>query len=183
MPRKHRRDESGLIHHACMHGINDELIFKSDEDRIGYIAMLVATVIRHGWLCLSYCLMGTHLHLLIETPHPNFAEGMRWLHGHYGRCFNKQHRRDGHLFRRRYHDEPILTEGHLLNAVGYIVVNPVEAGLCRDPREWPWGSHHAVAAGAPASWTAHARLIDRLEAVTGVRDTYDALVASRLRAY
>jgi hypothetical protein len=37
--------------------------------------------------------MGTHLHLLIETPHPNFAEGMRWLHGHYGRCFNKQHRR------------------------------------------------------------------------------------------
>ena len=166
-----------------MHGVNDELIFRDDEDRIGYVVILVATVSRYRWRCLSYCLMGTHVHLLIETPEPNFGEGMRWLHGHYGRLFNRQHKRKGHLFQDRYHDEPVVTEGHLLNVVPYIAANPVEAGVCRDPRDWPWGSHQAVAARKPAAWTAHEHLVDRLEAVTGSRNAYERLLEARLRAY
>src|SRR3954447_24123331 len=182
MPRKQRMEDAGLMHHACMNGVNDEDVFRSDEDRIGYLAMLIATVSRYGWLCLSYCLMGTHLHLLVETPEPNFGEGMRWLHGHYARCFNKQHDRRGHLFKGRYHDEPVLTEAHFLTVVPYIALNPVEAGICSAPCDWPWASHRAVARGAPAAWTAHAHLIDRLEATTGCRHAYEALVDARLRA-
>jgi REP element-mobilizing transposase RayT len=183
MPRKRRREESGLIHHACMRGVDGEVVFTEEEDRIGYLAMLAATVSRYGWLCLSYCLMGTHLHLLVETPEPNFGAGMQWLHGHYGRTFNAQHRRKGHLFQGRYHDEPVTTEAHLVLAVGYITVNPVDAGICRDPREWRWGSHYAVARGAPADWLAHDRLAARLEAISGCSDTYESIVAARLRPY
>jgi REP element-mobilizing transposase RayT len=181
MPRKKRRDESGLIHHACLHAVSDEDVFRTDEDRSGYLAMLAATVTRYGWHCLSFCLMGTHLHLLIETPEPNFSLGMQFLHGQYVTAFNNQHDREGHLFQRRFHDEPVLTDGHLINVAGYIAVNPVEAGLCIDPKDWPWGSHHRVAQGAPAPWMGHHRLVDRLEAITGSRTSYDAIVASRLR--
>ena len=172
-----------MVHHACLRGVNGERVFRDDEDRIGYLAMLVATVSAFGWHCLAFCLLGTHLHLLIETPEPNFAAGMQWLHGQYARCFNKQHKRTGHLFQGRYHDEPILTEGHLLNAVGYIAMNPVDAGICRNPHDWPWGSHRAVALGTPAAWGAHDHLVDRLEAITGSRDTYQSLVNARLLAY
>lgn len=181
MPRKKRRDESGLIHHACLHGVRDEFIFREDEDRIGYLLMLAATVVRYRWLCLSYCLMGTHLHLLIETPEPTFIEGMQWLHARYATAVNKQHGRDGHLFKARYHDELVLTDGHLINVAGYIAVNPVEAGLCADPCDWQWGSHRAVATGTPPNWMAHDRLVDRLEAITGSRTSYEAIVASRLK--
>jgi REP element-mobilizing transposase RayT len=181
MPRRKRREGSGLIHHACLHGVDDEFVFIDDEDRIGYVTMLAATVLRYGWLCLGYCLMGTHLHLLVETPEPNFGEGMRWLHGHYGRCFNLQHGRTGHLFKGRYHDEPVVTDGHLINVVGYIAVNPVEACLCNEPQEWEWGSHRAASAGAPRSWMAHGHLVDRLAAITGSRTAYEAVVASRLK--
>jgi putative transposase len=183
MPRRKRLEGHGLIHHACHRGVDGEFVFRTDEDRIGYLAMLAATVSRYGWLCLSYCLMGTHLHLLVETPEPNFGLGMQWLHGHYGGCFNRQYKRDGHLFQGRYHDEPILTEAHLVNAVGYIAVNPVEAGLCRDPREWRWGSHHDVVAGTQRRWMAHERLAARLEAISGSRSSYDSIVATRLRGY
>ena len=162
-----------------MRGVNDELIFIDDEDRCGYLAMLAATVSMYGWLCLSYCQMGTHIHLLIETPEPNFGEGMQWLHGQYARCFNKQHSRRGHLFQGRFYDEPVLTDGHLINAVGYIAVNPVEAGLCLDPAEWHWGSHRAVAIGEPRTWMAHGHLLERLAAITGSRNSYEAIVASR----
>jgi REP element-mobilizing transposase RayT len=181
MPRKQRRDESGLIHHACLHGVEDELVFRSDEDRVGYVAMLAATVARYGWLCLSYCLMGNHLHLLIETPQPNFAAGMQWLHGHYARCFNKQHKRDGHLFHRGFHDEPVVTDGHLINVAAYIPANPVEAGLCDTPGDWPWGSHSRVINGGAPSWLAHNHLAARLEAITGSPTAYEAILASRLR--
>lgn len=164
-----------------MHAVSDELLFRTDEDRRGYLVMLAATVTRYRWLCLSYCLMDNHLHLLVETPEPTFSEGMRWLHGHYGRCFNKQYERDGHLFQKRFHDELVLTDGHLINVAAYIPLNPVDAGLCVDPVEWPWGSHRRVTLGEPTPWLAHGRLEERLEAITGSPAAYGAIVASRLR--
>src|SRR3954465_14116608 len=183
MPRKRRLDLPGLVHHASVRGVDGELIFRDDEDRIGYRAMLAATVSRQGWLCLAYCGMGTHVHLLVETPEPNFSDGMRWLHGHYGRCFNKQHDRDGHLFQGRFHDEPVLTEAHLVTVVGYIAANPVEAGLCRAPEDWPWSSYRAVMGGTAPPWMGRAPLVGRVGAITGTREAYERIVAARLRPY
>lgn len=180
MPRKQRIELPGLIHHATLRGVDGELIFRSDEDRIGYLAMLAATVAHFRWLVLAYCLMGTHLHLLVETPEPNFGPGMRWLHGHYARCFNREHNRKGHLFQGRYHDEPIIVEAHLLTVVPYIAANPVEAGLCRAPRDWPWGSHRAAITGTAPDWLAHDRLVERLAAITGSTTTYESIVFQRL---
>jgi hypothetical protein len=108
---------------------------------------------------------------------------MQWLHSAYAAWFNRQHGRAGHLFLRRYHDAPVVTDEHLLMAVGYIAVNPVEAGLCTDPKDWLWGSHHGVARGSVRPWLAHEHLVDRLAAITGSRDTYAELVASRLGPY
>jgi hypothetical protein len=33
----------------------------------------------------------------------------------------------------------------MLHALRYIARNPVEAGLCRRPSEWPWGSYRGCA--------------------------------------
>jgi putative transposase len=183
MPRKLRLEQSGLIHHACVNAIDGEFFFRDEEDRIGFLLMLAATAERYGWLCLSYCLMGTHVHLLIETPEPNFGAGMQWLTSRYATGFNKHHGREGSFLKRRYYDEPVLTEAHLLMVVGYIAVNPVAAGLCADPRTWRWGSHHRVVRGTAPRWLAHDHLVDRLEEITGSRTAYDRLVAARLTAY
>lgn len=178
MPRKLRRESVNGIHHVTAHGVDEEWIFVGDEDRIGYVVMLAATVKRFRWLCLGYCLMDTHLHLLIETPEANLAPGMRWLHGHYGAGFNREHGRDGHLFKGRYHDEPVENDGHLLVVAAYIAANPVAAGLCRDPRDWEWGSHFSVARGEPKPWLAHEHLVGRLDEIGG-RDAYARAVATR----
>jgi REP element-mobilizing transposase RayT len=180
MPRKKRLDESGAIHHACMRGVDGEALFRSDEDRIGYLAMLAATVAEYGWLCLSYCLMGNHVHLLIETPEANFADGMQWLHGRYAACFNKHHSRRGPLYQGRYHDEPVLTDAHLVMATGYIAMNPVDAGFCNHPASWRWGSHHGVVRGIRRDWLAHEHLVRRLEAISGSRHAYEDVIATRL---
>ncbi|MFL5895236.1 MAG: transposase [Thermoleophilaceae bacterium] len=181
MPRKKRVELAGGIHHICARGVNKELIFRQDEDRVAYTAMLAATTREYGWLCMGYCLMPNHVHLLLETPEPNLGAGMQWLQGQYGRSFNKQYARSGHLFQDRFHQELITDEGHLLAAVGYIAVNPVAGGLCSDPAEWRWSSHWSVAAGQPAPWLAHEHLLDRLEAIAGSR-CYQRLVDARVKA-
>jgi hypothetical protein len=34
----------------------------------------------------------------------------------------------------------------------YVVLNPVAAGVCSHPREWPWRSYSATADGDPDSY-------------------------------
>ena len=33
-----------------------------------------------------------------------------------------------------------MDENHLMAAVRYIELNPVRAGLCKNPQDWPWSS-------------------------------------------
>ena len=99
---------------------------------------------RHGWKVHAYCLMSNHYHLLIETPEPNIAIGMQWLNSTYAHRFNEKYERIGHLFQRRYADGIILTDEHLHEVIRYIPLNPVRAGLCKRPEDWPWSSCRAT---------------------------------------
>jgi putative transposase len=66
---------------------------------------------------------------------------MQRLKGRYAAYFNHRHGSEGHLFFRRYHSEVIETEAHHLEVSRYIALNPVRAGVCRRPAEWPWSSY------------------------------------------
>ena len=104
---------------------------------------------RHGWKVHAYCLMSNHYHLLIETPEPNIAIGMQWLNSTYAHRFNEKYERIGHLFQRRYADGIILTDEHLHEVIRYIPLNPVRAGLCKRPEDWPWSSCRATLGYGP----------------------------------
>ncbi len=92
----------------------------------------------------AYCLMSNHYHLLIETPEPNIANGMQWLNSTYAHRFNEKYERIGHLFQRRYARRLIVDDEHLREVIRYIPLNPVRAGLCKRPEDWPWSSYRAT---------------------------------------
>jgi REP element-mobilizing transposase RayT len=50
----------------------------------------------------AYCLMDTHLHLLIETQKANLSEFMRRLLTAYTVWFHRKHHTHGHLFAGRF---------------------------------------------------------------------------------
>ena len=99
---------------------------------------------RHGWSCLAYCLLDTHLHLVVGTPRPNLGAGMKWLLGPYAQRFNERHERDGHLFRGRFYSKRIRTPAHLISAITHVVLNPVRAGIVERPEQWLWSSYSAT---------------------------------------
>jgi len=85
--------------------------------------------------------MGNHFHLAVDTPEANLSDGMRYLKGEYAQWFNMVNDREGALFERRFWAEMADTDAYLYEVCRYIVLNPVRAGICRAPEDWPWSSY------------------------------------------
>jgi hypothetical protein len=94
--------------------------------------------------------MDNHFHLVVETPKANLARGMRQLNGRYAQCFNRRHRRVGHLFQGRYKAFLVERGPHLLGVCRYTVLNPERTRSPRRYDTYPWSSYRATAALEPA---------------------------------
>lgn len=149
MARPPRLQIPDAIYHVTARGNERACVYRDDGDRHHFLELLADVGGRYRWRILTYCLMTNHYHLLVQTPVPNLAVGMRQLNGVYARGFNRRHGRVGHLFQGRYGARLVQADGHLLAAVRYIVRNPVRAGLCREPHEWRWSSHRAALGLSP----------------------------------
>src|SRR4051794_19876792 len=147
MPRLARAEYEAGIHHVYARGNRRQPIYADDSDRLRYLSMLGRTTANMNWSCLSYCLMGNHMHLLVETRTPNLGAGMHRLHGAYAQYFNRRYGYSGHLFGDRFDAVPVVSDPQLWTVAAYIARNPVDAGLCPRSADWPWGSHAGIVRG------------------------------------
>lgn len=145
MGRPPRLQPAGSVVHVSTRGVRRQPIFGDDLDRRMFIAFLAQSIHRCRWSCLAYCLMGNHFHLVLRLSGANLSGGMHRLNGVYARRFNERHGHVGHLFDARFASSVVETEAHLLEALRYVVLNPVRAGICADPGDWPWSSFRATA--------------------------------------
>jgi putative transposase len=132
------------MHHVAALAVNEEFAFREPADRRRLIAQLATIVDLYRWTCWSFCLMGTHFHLLLYTAEATLSRGMQHLCSAYAQWFNWKYDRRGHLFARRFGSVEVLDEAHLLNAHRYVALNPVRAGLCNRAEAWQWGSYRAL---------------------------------------
>jgi len=92
----------------------------------------------HRWECLAYCVLGTHYHLVLETRRESLSSGLHRLNWLYAMYFNARHGLFGHVFADRFSARVIESEEYLFDACAYVLLNPVKAGLCERPGDWPW---------------------------------------------
>lgn len=144
MARQLRIEFPGAVYHITSRGNAKQPIFLDDGDRKDFLDRLCSVVRRSNWLCHAYCLMNNHYHLLIETPEANLSRGMRQLNGEYTITFNRKHKRVGHLFQGRYKAILVDKDNYLLSLCRYIALNPIRAGLVKDPGEWKWSSYSST---------------------------------------
>jgi putative transposase len=146
MPRGPRIVAAGATYHLTARGNRRQPIFVDDDDRQLFLRILGDVAQRHRWRCGAYCLLSNHFHLLIETPvaAEDLACGMHRLNGRYAQWFNDRHEFVGHLFQGRFGSILIEREAHLLEVARYVFLNPVRAGVCELPDQWPWSSYRAT---------------------------------------
>ena len=89
---------------------------------------------------IAYCLMGNHFHLVIKVGAETISSIMHRLLTAYAKSFNQRHERSGHLFQARFSSKLIGDDAYLQTVFKYVHLNPVKAGLVKNPKDWPWSS-------------------------------------------
>ena len=162
MSRPLRIEFPDALYHVTVRGDRREDIFEDDQDRQQFLLVLGQVIVRFNWLCLAWCLMDNHYHLLIQTPDANLSKGMRQLNGVYTQFSNRRHQRAGHLFQGRFKAILVDSDAYLLELLRYVVLNPVRAGMVNNAADWVWSSYRqSVGLEPAASWLSVAALLSQ----------------------
>ena len=140
MPRTARKRSEAGIYHVMLRGINRQQIFINDEDAGYFLALLKEYQSAGCFVLYAYCLMGNHVHILLKAENDPLSVIMKRIGVRYVMHFNAKYDRIGHLFQDRYKSEPVDSDSYFLTVLRYIHNNPVKAGLCEKPEDYPLSS-------------------------------------------
>jgi putative transposase len=150
MARRPRLQFPGALYHVMSRGNRKSPIFDTHADRDRFMRLLAETALAYEARVYAACAMGTHYHLLLDTPRGNLSEMMRQLNATFSQEGNRLYQRTGHTFEARFHSIVVQRERYLRRVARYVVLNPVKAGLCGDPGDWRWTTYRATAGLEPA---------------------------------
>lgn len=139
--RRQRVDVEGGIHHVMNRGVNRQVVFFADEDRVEFGRVLGEVHERFGVETLAYCLMPNHYHLLLRCPAGGLSGAMQHLGSTYTRRTNDRMGRDGPLFRGRFHAIHVSDDVYLKWVVRYIHRNALGMSDVRRCDEYRWSSY------------------------------------------
>ncbi|MCD6487031.1 MAG: transposase [Syntrophobacterales bacterium] len=148
MPRIARVTLPGYPHHVTQRGNNREDVFFDDKDRGFY----KSTLKRYCESCkvdiLSYCLMSNHVHLLaVPLEESALACCVGRTNLLYTQYVNRKYHRSGRLWQNRFYSAIVDDDVYLWAVMRYIELNPVKAGIVKDPVAYPWSSCRATVEG------------------------------------
>ncbi|MEE4184889.1 MAG: transposase [Gammaproteobacteria bacterium] len=157
MPRKRRVCPPGLPVHVVQRGNNRQACFADEADLKAYAHWLRVAADKYSVAIHAWVFMTNHVHLLVT---PSSAHGisrcMQYLGRHYVRRFNDRYQRTGTLFEGRFRSGIVQSHRYLLICQRYIELNPVRAGMVRDPADYTWSSYRAHAFGKLVGlWSPH----------------------------
>jgi REP-associated tyrosine transposase len=147
MARRPRLFAPGLLYHVIVRGNQRRKTFLGNADYQAYLDRLGRYRVKYGHTIHAYCLMPNHVHLLVESAHAPLAKFMQGLQQSYSQYFNLRHRKAGHVFQGRYKAIVCEKDEYLLQLIRYIHLNPVRAGMVREPEQYAYSGHRAYLQG------------------------------------
>ena len=138
MPRTARKKSASGIYHVMLRGADRRILFSDDEDNERFLDTLRRAKEVSDFKLYAYCLMGNHVHLLIEESKEPLEMIFKRIGSSYVYYYNWKYELRGHLFQDRYRSESVETDAYFYDVLRYICQNPVKAGLCDSPLDYPW---------------------------------------------
>lgn len=150
MPRRPRLHLPGCPLHVIQRGNNRNPCFFSENDRAAYLDWLRRAAEKLDCAIHAYVLMTNHVHLLL-TPARAGAVSilMQSLGRRYVQYVNHTYRRSGTLWEGRFLASVVQAEAYLLKCMRYIELNPVRAGMVKQPGDYRWSSFRHNGLGRP----------------------------------
>jgi REP-associated tyrosine transposase len=142
MPRKPRRTDAG-VYHVTARAVPGHRLFGDDHDFLRFESEL-RRIVTPECTCVAACALNTHYHLLLHVEANVLHRALHLLNSRYAAAYKARYARTGHTFGERYTSVFVESDEHLVTVFRYIARNPVEAGLCARPEDWPWSSYRAA---------------------------------------
>lgn len=130
-----------LYHHVYAWGNNRQNVFKEIYHYRKYLDLLKKYSSEHTIDIIAYALMQWHVHLFIYDRDNHISQFVFGLHGDYAQYFNKDMNSVGHVFGERFNNKIVDASEYCIWLSKYIHRQPLEAGLVKDPVDYPWTSY------------------------------------------
>ncbi|HBG81245.1 TPA: hypothetical protein DDW69_00195 [candidate division CPR2 bacterium] len=148
MPRPPRLLLSQSYYHIMTRGNNRNTVFECDEDFEYYLELIERFKKDHPFDLYHYCLMSNHVHFLIKTNKAtDFSNFMKRLNLAYFHHYRKTYGWVGHFWQDRFKSQPVGKDEYFIQCGKYIELNPVRAGIVKNPEDYRYSSYSYYAMG------------------------------------
>jgi len=151
MPRLRRSQLVGenSTNHCTWRSHGHSLVLDSDAAREHFLGLLRKYKEKFGIEVHSYCLMGTHPHVMCRATKGQKAFSAFWKVVNWGfaRWYNLRTSGRGQVVMERLRSPQIQDGRHQLLVMRYGDLNPVRARLVASAGRWMWSSHRHYAYG------------------------------------
>jgi len=129
-------------YHIYNRGLNKADIFFNTDNYIYCLKLLKKYCRKLKITVIAHCLMPNHYHFLMrQNSNISISKLIQNVFNSYVQAINKKMDRKGTLFEGKYKYVHVDDDAYLLHLCRYIHLNPVEAGLSKDPAGWPFSNY------------------------------------------
>lgn len=133
---REERIEDSRFYHVYNRGNNRERIFGDASDYEAFLKKIDLRMARYSVAVPIYCLMPNHFHMIaMQNPGGNLSDFMGALATSAAKRYNLKYGHIGHVFQGPFRYKPFPDDA-LWDVASYIHLNPVRAGLAKEPDEW-----------------------------------------------
>lgn len=140
MPRGPRLAFENAFYHVFNRGANRQPVFFQDSDYRFFLGKLIDLKKKYDHSVYAYCLMPNHFHISVQTRKIPISKIMASLTTSYSLHLNNKYKRVGPVFQNRFKSILVENDKYFLKLSQYIYLNPVKAGLVKDPIEYQFSS-------------------------------------------
>lgn len=182
MPRVPRHQSApgvmcpGTLYHVTSHAVAGTWLFETARDRVVFLAFLAWQCRERGLVVHAFCLMGNHVHGILEDRRGQLSQAMSLVKSLYARYYNATRpggRRKGALWAERFSAEVIDSRRYYDAAAVYVLLNPmrVKKPMVESPEVYPWSSC-AMTVGEGVTPAAYfARMVEKAGGVDAILES------------
>jgi len=136
-----RYQQSGHLHHITFSCVRHRPLLDTQEARDLFLGLLEQTRELYEMNVDGYCVMPTHVHLLVGEPRKApLSTAMQILKQRFSKT-----RTEEWVWEPRYYDFNVWSEAKRQEKMVYMHKNPVRDGLVASTELWLWSSYRSYA--------------------------------------
>jgi REP element-mobilizing transposase RayT len=148
-PRQVLRGVTYLVTRRCFQGRFFLRPSRLTNDTLGYVLAVAAA--RYSIQVHAFCALSNHYHLVVTDPKARLPEFQQYLDALVGKALNEALGRSQSFWDpNRYSAVSLVTPEDVVRKAGYVLANPVAAGLVRRACRWPglWSNPASIGGSA-----------------------------------